>query len=135
MVHNPSQRRWGSLMAVKPISAFNVGAPIGALTRSLTAKDLLALGIGAIIGTGVFVLTGPAAAHYAGPAAAISFALAGLTAALAGLCYAEMAAIIPLSGSAYTYAYATVGELWAFLIGWNLMLEYGLAASVVIGRS
>ena len=131
MVHNPSQRRWGSLMAVKPISAFNLGAPIGALTRSLTAKDLLALGIGAIIGTGVFVLTGPAAAHYAGPAAAISFALAGLTAALAGLCYAEMAAIIPLSGSAYTYAYATVGELWAFLIGWNLMLEYGLAAAMV----
>jgi APA family basic amino acid/polyamine antiporter len=120
-----------TFMAVKPLEAHSAAASPTGLRRTLGPWDLLFLGIGAIIGTGVFVLAGPAAAHHAGPAASLSFALAGFTAALAGLCYAEMAAMLPLSGSAYTYAYATVGELSAFLIGWNLILEYGLAAGMV----
>ena len=89
------------------------------------------LGIGAIIGTGIFVLTGRAAAANAGPAVALSFIVAGIASAFAGLCYSEMASMIPISGSAYTYSYATMGELVAWIIGWDLILEYLVAAAAV----
>jgi APA family basic amino acid/polyamine antiporter len=101
------------------------------LRRTLTALDLVLLGIGAIIGTGIFVLTGVAAARNAGPGVALSFAIAGVASAFAGLCYAEMASMIPVSGSAYTYSYATMGELVAWIIGWDLILEYLIAAAAV----
>ena len=101
------------------------------LKRSLTATNLTLLGIGAIIGAGIFVLTGTAAAQHAGPAIVISFLIAGLGCAFAGLCYAEFASMIPIAGSAYTYGYATLGELLAWIIGWDLILEYLFAASTV----
>ncbi len=101
------------------------------LKRALTATNLVTLGIGAIIGAGIFVLTGQAAANYSGPAIVLSFLLAGFACALAGLCYAEMASMIPIAGSAYTYAYATMGEFVAWVIGWDLILEYSFAASTV----
>jgi basic amino acid/polyamine antiporter, APA family len=101
------------------------------LKRSLTAGHLVLLGIGAIIGAGIFVLTGTAAAQHAGPAIAISFVLAGLGCLFAGLCYAEFASMIPVAGSAYTYGYATLGELFAWIIGWDLILEYLFSASAV----
>jgi APA family basic amino acid/polyamine antiporter len=101
------------------------------LKRALGPVNLTTLGIGAIIGAGIFVLTGKAAANYAGPAIVISFVLSGLACAFAGLCYAEFAAMIPISGSAYTYAYATLGEFLAWIIGWDLILEYMFAASTV----
>jgi basic amino acid/polyamine antiporter, APA family len=101
------------------------------LKRALGPVNLTALGIGAIVGAGIFVLTGQAAAKYAGPAIVFSFILAGLACAFAGLCYAEFAAMIPISGSAYTYSYATLGEFLAWIIGWDLILEYMFAASTV----
>ncbi len=101
------------------------------LRRTLTAKGLTALGIGAIIGTGIFVLTGTAAAHHAGPALVLSFILSGVGCLFAGLCYAEFASMIPIAGSAYTYAYATMGEFIAWIIGWDLILEYLFGASTV----
>jgi APA family basic amino acid/polyamine antiporter len=101
------------------------------LKRALGPINLVALGIGAIIGAGIFVLTGQAAANYAGPAIVYSFILAGTACAFAGLCYAEFAAMIPIAGSAYTYGYATLGELIAWIIGWDLILEYLFAASTV----
>ncbi len=101
------------------------------LKRSLTAMNLVFLGIGAIIGAGIFVLTGTAAANFAGPALSISFVVAGLGCLFAGLCYAEFASMIPVAGSAYTYGYATLGELIAWIIGWDLILEYLFAASTV----
>ncbi len=101
------------------------------LKRSLTALDLTLLGIGAIIGTGIFVLTGTAAANQAGPAIVISYLAAGLACAFAGLCYAEFAAMIPIAGSAYTYAYASLGEVFAWMIGWDLILEYSVASMTV----
>ena len=101
------------------------------LKRALGPVNLTALGIGAIIGAGIFVLTGQAAAQYAGPAIVYSFILSGIACAFAGLCYAEFASMIPLSGSAYTYGYATLGEFIAWIIGWNLILEYLFAASTV----
>jgi len=99
--------------------------------KTLSAVNLTTLGIGAIIGAGIFVLTGQAAAQYAGPAIVISFIISGMACAFAGLCYAEFAAMIPISGSAYTYAYSTLGELLAWIIGWDLILEYLFAASTV----
>ncbi|HET6569535.1 MAG TPA: amino acid permease, partial [Rhodothermales bacterium] len=106
------------------------------LKRELTAGSLVSLGIGAIIGTGIFVLTGTAAAQYAGPAIIYAFILAGLASLFAGLCYAEFAAMIPIAGSAYTYGYATLGELVAWIIGWDLILEYLFgAATVAVGWS
>jgi APA family basic amino acid/polyamine antiporter len=106
------------------------------LNRALGPVNLTALGIGAVIGAGIFVLTGQAAAKYAGPAIVISFVLAGLACAFAGLCYAEFAAMIPMSGSAYTYGYATLGEFVAWIIGWDLILEYLFAgATVAVGWS
>jgi len=105
-----------------------------ALKRTLGPWRLLALGVGAIIGAGIFVLTGQAAAQYAGPAIMLSFILGGIACAFAGLCYAEFAALIPIAGSAYTYSYATLGELVAWVIGWDLILEYALGtATVAVG--
>ena len=101
------------------------------LKRALGPMNLTALGIGAVIGAGIFVLTGQAAAKYAGPAIVFSFVLAGVACAFAGLCYAEFSAMIPISGSAYTYGYATLGEFVAWIIGWDLILEYLFAASTV----
>jgi len=101
------------------------------LRKSLSALNLTTLGVGAVIGAGIFVLTGQAAAQYAGPAIVISFLISGLACLFAGLCYAEFASMIPISGSAYTYAYATMGEFVAWIIGWDLILEYLFAASTV----
>ena len=101
------------------------------LKRSLSAVNLTMLGIGAIIGAGIFVLTGTAAANNAGPAVVLSFVLAGFGCLFAGLCYAEFASMIPISGSAYTYGYATLGEFFAWIIGWDLIIEYLFAASTV----
>ena len=106
------------------------------LKRTLGSFDLVLLGVGGIIGTGIFVLTGRAAAANAGPAVALSFTIAAVASAFAGLCYAEMASMIPIAGSAYTYAYATMGELIAWIIGWDLILEYLVgAATVSVGWS
>ena len=101
------------------------------LKRVLGPWDLIFLGIGAIVGAGIFVITGHAAAQYAGPAVTLSFVLAGLTCSFAGLCYAEFASLIPIAGSAYTYTYATLGEFFAWIIGWDLILEYSLSATTV----
>ncbi len=101
------------------------------LRRALGPLNLIALGIGAVIGAGIFVITGSVAAQFAGPGIVLSFLLAGLGCAFAGLCYAELAATIPISGSAYTYAYASMGELVAWIIGWDLILEYGFSAATV----
>ena len=107
-----------------------------ALKRTLTAFDLTLLGIGAIIGTGIFVLTGTAAANQAGPAIGVSYLAAGLACAFAALCYAEFASMIPIAGSAYTYAYATLGEIFAWMIGWDLILEYAVGSmTVAVGWS
>ena len=106
------------------------------LKRSLSALNLTALGVGAVIGAGIFVLTGQAAAAYAGPGIVFSFIIAGIACALAGLCYAEFAAMIPIAGSAYTYSYATLGEIFAWMIGWDLILEYAVGSmTVAIGWS
>ena len=107
-----------------------------ALRRTLSALDLTLLGIGAIIGTGIFVLTGTAAANQAGPAIVLSYTIAGLACGFAALCYAEFSAMIPISGSAYTYAYATLGEIFAWMIGWDLILEYAVGSmTVAVGWS
>jgi len=106
------------------------------LKRVLGPINLVTLGVGAIIGTGIFVLTGQAAAQYAGPGIVLSMVLAGFASALAGLCYAEFASTVPIAGSAYTYGYATLGEFIAWVIGWDLILEYALgAATVAVGWS
>ncbi len=101
------------------------------LKRVLGPWHLIFLGVGAIVGAGIFVITGHAAAQYAGPAVTLSFIVAGLTCAFAGLCYAEFASLIPIAGSAYTYAYSTLGEIFAWIIGWDLILEYSLGATTV----
>jgi len=122
------------LLRIKPMSMLTQEASEQGehtLKRSLSALNLITLGIGAVIGAGIFVLTGQAAALHAGPAVALSFVLAGLTCAFAGLCYAEFASIIPIAGSAYTYGYATLGELVAWIIGWDLTLEYAFGAATV----
>src|SRR5499433_3385941 len=106
------------------------------LKRALGATNLTMLGIGAIIGTGIFVLTGTVAAQNAGPAVVLSFVLAGVASIFAALCYSEFASLVPMAGSAYTYGYATLGELIAWIIGWDLILEYALGAvTVSIGWS
>src|SRR3954447_14382931 len=101
------------------------------LRRALGPLNLLTLGIGAIIGAGIFVITGQAAAQFAGPAIVLSYVLAGFGCAFAGLCYAEFASMIPIAGSAYTYGYATLGEIFAWIIGWDLILEYAFGAATV----
>lgn len=126
-----------SLFRTKPIGELNDSLHGGApLKRVLGPVDLTLLGIGAIIGTGIFVLTGQAAAMHAGPAVVLSMVVAGVASTLAALCYAEFASSVPVAGSAYTYGYATLGELVAWIIGWDLILEYALgAATVAVGWS
>jgi basic amino acid/polyamine antiporter, APA family len=122
----------------KPLAALMADADSrsGGLKRALGALDLTLLGIGAIVGAGIFVLTGVAAAKYAGPAIVVSFMVSGFACAMAALCYAEFAAMIPVAGSAYSYAYATMGELVGWIIGWDLVLEYAVgAAAVAVGWS
>ena len=101
------------------------------LRRVLGPVQLSSLGVGAIIGTGIFVLTGVAAHDNTGPALMLSFVVAGITCVFAALCYAEFASMVPVAGSAYTYAYATLGELFAWIIGWDLILEYAVASATV----
>src|SRR5205085_12595936 len=106
------------------------------LRRTLGPLNLVTLGIGAIVGTGIFVLTGEVAALNAGPAVVLSFVLAGAASVFAALCYSEFASLVPMAGSAYTYGYATLGELIAWIIGWDLILEYAVGAiTVSIGWS
>ncbi|HZX79244.1 amino acid permease [Lysobacter sp.] len=123
---------------VEPAGHVDAGEPVEGslqgemdLKRVLSARHLLLLGVGAIIGAGIFVMTGQAAANHAGPAVMLSFVLAGIACAFAGLCYAEFASMIPVSGSAYSYTYATLGELVAWFVGWTLVLEYLFAVSTV----
>jgi len=124
------------LFSTKPIADLHEAGATNDLHRVLDARALVMLGIGAIIGTGIFVLTGTAAANHAGPALALSFIIAGVGCAFAGLCYAEFAAMIPVSGSAYSYSYATMGEFIAWFVGWNLILEYLFAgATIAVGWS
>src|SRR3954447_26245453 len=123
-----------NLFARKPLDrlmqeAQNVGEH--SLKRSLGPMNLIALGIGAIIGAGLFVRTAAAIAERAGPSVVLAFIVAGIGCTFAGLCYAEFASMIPVAGSAYTYSYATMGELVAWIIGWDLVLEYAVAAAVV----
>src|SRR5690348_15973646 len=127
------------LFATKPITAIlheAAGEGEHTLKRALGPVNLTTLGIGAIIGAGIFVMTGTAAAQFAGPAIVISFIIAGIGCVFAGLCYAEFASMIPIAGSAYTYGYATMGEIIAWIIGWALVLEYAFgAATVAVGWS
>lgn len=115
----------------KSIAQIQKEAAKSELKRTLGPLNLMSLGIGAIIGAGIFVLTGQVASAHAGPAIMFSFVLAGIACGLAGLCYAELASTMPVSGSAYTYAYGTMGEVFAWIMGWLLVLEYGVAASTV----
>src|SRR5689334_3847720 len=118
----------------KPISVLMAQAQeegVDSLSRKLGWPSLTMLGIGGVIGGGIFVLTGQQAAINAGPAIFLSFILAGVVCVFAAMCYAELSSMIPVSGSAYTYTYATLGEFVAWLIAWDLILEYGLAASTV----
>ena len=122
------------LLKCKPLSMLTKEASETgehSLKRALGPVNLITLGIGAIIGAGIFVLTGSAAAKYAGPAIVLSFVLAGVACLFAGLCYAEFASLIPIAGSAYTYGYATLGEIFAWIIGWDLILEYAFGAATV----
>ncbi|MCE7032843.1 amino acid permease [Lysobacter sp. GX 14042] len=138
MLHNLLARK-----PIEPAGHVDAGEPVegsleGEITlqRTLTVRHLVLLGMGAVIGAGIFVVTGQAAAEHAGPAIMLSFVLAGFACALAGLCYAEFAALLPVSGSAYSYAYSTLGEFVAWFIGWCLVLEYLFAASsVAVGWS
>ncbi len=125
-----------SLFRKKSFAELQAEADRGLLRRSLGPWNLIALGIGCIIGTGIFVLTGTAASQNAGPALVLSMIVSAVGCAFSGLCYAEFAAMVPVAGSAYTYAYATVGELFAWIIGWDLILEYALSvATVAVGWS
>ncbi len=122
------------LLATKPLNVIMEEAAEEhehSLKRALGPINLITLGIGAIIGAGIFVLTGQAAAQSAGPAIVLSFILSGIICAFAGLCYAEFASLIPIAGSAYTYGYATLGEIFAWIIGWDLILEYAFGAATV----
>ncbi len=122
------------LLATKPIDTVlreSGTEDNNGLRRVLGGWQLMALGVGAIIGVGIFVMTGPVAALNSGPAITLSFLFAGILCGLAGLCYAEFASMIPVAGSAYTYAYATLGELIAWIIGWDLILEYAFATATI----
>ena len=124
------------LFTRKSVDELTAEAHTDTLRRTLGPFSLTTLGVGAIIGAGIFVITGTAAAQFAGPALVISMLIAGVGCAFAGLCYAEFASMIPVAGSAYTYAYATLGELFAWIIGWDLVLEYALgAATIAVGWS
>jgi APA family basic amino acid/polyamine antiporter len=122
---------FSGLFATKPIAEYEAEAAGKHLVRALGAPQLIAFGIGGIIGTGIFVLTGIAAALHAGPAIIISFIIAGIGCMFAGLCYSEFSTMVPVAGSAYSYSYATLGEIVAWFVGWNLVLEYMMACSVV----
>ncbi|MCS7189148.1 MAG: amino acid permease [Bacteroidia bacterium] len=122
---------WQSLFRTKPVETYQKEAQESGLRRALGRWSLVSLGIGAIIGGGIFTLTGVAAKLYAGPALALSFLIAGFACLLAALAYAELASIVPVEGSAYAYSYATVGEIIAWIIGWNLILEYMMGATTV----
>ncbi|MCX8113274.1 MAG: amino acid permease [Bacteroidia bacterium] len=122
---------WRSLFRTKPVEAYQNEAQQPTLRRALGRWSLVSLGIGAIIGGGIFTLTGVAAKLYAGPALALSFVIAGFACLLAAMAYAEFASIVPVEGSAYAYSYATVGEVVAWFIGWNLILEYMMGATTV----
>src|SRR5436190_17831829 len=125
-------KRRSQLFAVKPVAVLLAEMEgENRLRRVLGPVSLTSLGVGAIIGAGIFVMTGRTAAQQAGPAVMISYVVAGLGCALAALCYAEFASMVPVAGSAYTYAYATLGELVAWIIGWDLILEYAMSCSVV----
>lgn len=119
------------IFRTKSINLIKAGAEAKGLKKTLGATDLVLLGIGCIIGTGIFVLTGVAAAKYAGPGIMLSFVLSGLACAFAALAYAELAAMVPVAGSAYTYTYAALGEIIAWIVGWNLILEYSVGSSAV----
>ncbi len=122
------------LLATKPLNQLLAEAQETgehSLKRALGPVNLITLGIGAVIGAGIFVITGSAAAQFAGPAIILSYVLAGFGCAFAGLCYAEFASLIPIAGSAYTYGYATLGEIFAWIIGWDLILEYAVGAATV----
>src|SRR6185295_19151340 len=119
------------IFATIPIAELSRDREGASLNRTLGPGALIAIGIGGIIGTGIFVLTGQAAAMHAGPAIPLSFIVAALGCVFAGLCYAEFASMVPVSGSAYAYSYATLGEFVAWFVGWNLVLEYMLAAATV----
>jgi len=120
-----------SIWRKKPIDSYNADASKSELNRVLSRWGLTSLGIGAIIGGGIFTLTGIAAHDHAGPALALSFVIAGIGCLFASLCYAEFASVLPVEGSAYAYAYGTIGELFAWFIGWNLILEYMMGATTV----
>ena len=120
-----------SLFRKKSLDQLMLESQTKRLSRSLNTFDLILLGIGCVVGAGVFVVAGVAAANDAGPAIIISFILAAIACALAAFCYAEFSSSIPVSGSVYTYSYATLGEFLAFLMGWDLMLEYVIALSAV----
>ena len=120
-----------SLFRKKPVSAYEADAKKSELKRVLTRYGLTSLGIGAIIGGGIFTLTGIAAHNFAGPALALSFVIAGIGCVFAALCYAEFSSVLPVEGSAYAYAYGTIGEIFAWFIGWNLILEYMMGATTV----
>src|SRR6185312_14145541 len=121
----------GRIFQRKPVELIHAETEHGELKRSLGALNLVLLGIGCIIGTGIFVLTGHAAAEWAGPGIMISFVITGILCGLVALCYAELASALPVSGSAYSYSYASTGEVVAWIMGVLLLLEYGLAASTV----
>ncbi len=131
MSASDSAPRGNRLFLKKSIANIQKEAAKSELKRSLGPINLVSLGVGAIIGAGIFVLTGQVASANAGPAIMLSFVVAGIACALAGLCYAELASTMPVSGSAYTYAYGTLGEVFAWIMGWLLVLEYGIAASTV----
>src|SRR2546427_5540411 len=122
-----------SFFTKKSFAELQAEAERGLLKRSLGPLNLTALGIGSIIGTGIFVLTGTAASQNSGPALVLSMIISAVGCAFSGLCYAEFAAMVPVAGSAYTYAYATVGEIFAWIIGWDLILEYALSTAPVAG--
>src|SRR3954449_6974667 len=124
---------WKRLFATKSLEMLHreMAEDEGRLRRILGPVGLTSLGVGAIIGAGIFVMTGRVAANDAGPGVLVSFGIAGVACALAAFCYAEFASMAPVAGSAYTYAYATLGELIAWIIGWDLILEYAMSAATV----
>ena len=120
-----------SIWRKKPMSAYEADIKNNQLKRIMGKWSLTAIGIGGIIGGGIFVLTGTAAHYHAGPALALSFIIAGIGCVFAALCYSEFASMLPVEGSAYAYAYGTIGELFAWIIGWGLILEYAMGAMTV----
>lgn len=133
---DPTQQASGSIVRTKDVETVlhqndSVESEHSGLSKNLTAKDLMGFGIGIVIGTGIFTLTGVGAKNFAGPGIVLSFLIAGVVSLLAALCYAELAAAVPTAGSSYTYAYTTIGEIFAWIIAWDLVLEFALGAAVV----